>query len=126
MLYLLTIAFPGLEASVQETIQATNYADMLGSAQFIRAAVERINCSDHTALDVLFAYINSLDPALRDWPYEAEDDWLLSDNLKLLADQIQFIIRPMMPIGGVPKYYMHTDETLTLLINTSDGYYYAF
>lgn len=126
MIHLLVIAFPGLEASVQETIQATNYDKMLGSAQFIRAAVERINCSEHTALDVLFAYINSMDPAMRDWPYEAEDDWLLSDNLKLLADQIQAIIRPMMPIGGVPKYYSHTDDSLAMLIYTSDGYYYAF
>lgn len=126
MLGLLTIVIPGLEASVQETIQATNYADMLGSAQFIRAAVERINCSEHTALDVLFAYINSMDPALRDWPYEAEDDWLLSDNLKLLADHINKIIRPMVPYGAIPHYHSHTDETLTMLIKTSDGYYYAF
>lgn len=126
MIHLLVIAFPGLEASVQETIQATNYDKMLGSAQFIRAAVERINCSEHTALDVLFAYISSMDPAMRDWPYEAEDDWLLSDNLKLLADQIQAIIRPMMPIGGVPKYHSHTDDSLAMLIYTSDGYYYAF
>lgn len=126
MYSLLIIAFPGLEASVQETIQATNYSHMLSTAHFLNAAVARINSSEHTSLDVLFAYIHSLAPELRDWPYEAEDDWLLLDNLTLIAGQIQKIIRPLLPVGGIPQYYSHTDDTLTMLIRTSKGYNYAF
>jgi hypothetical protein len=126
VIYYVTIDIPGLEASVRETIDATNYAQMLSSAQYLKAAVERINCSEHTALDVLFAFINSLDPAMRNWPYEAEDDWLLLDNLTLLAAEIKRLASPLMPMGGIPSYHSHTDETLTMLIRTSQGYNYAF
>lgn len=123
---LLTISFPGLEESVTETIQATNYADMLTSAHFVAAVVKRIHSDEHTSLDMLFTFIHSLEPQLRDWPYEAEDDWLLLDNLTLLANKISPIIRPMMPYGSVPHYHSHTDDSLTMLIQTLDGYHYAF
>ncbi|QXO09988.1 hypothetical protein pEaSNUABM37_00027 [Erwinia phage pEa_SNUABM_37] len=126
MLSYLTIFYPGLEESVQETINATNYAGMLTSAHFLRAAVERINCNEHNALDVLFAFIHSLEPNLRDWPYEAEDDWLLSDQLTMVADNIRRIITPMLPHHSMPHYHSHSEDSITMLISTYQGYHYAF
>lgn len=121
----LTISFLGLEASVQETIQATNYGEMLSTAHFLNAVVERMHKDEHTSLDILFAYIHSMAPELRDWPYEAEDDWLLLDNLTLLADKIQRVIKPMIPIGSVPKYHSHTDDSITMIIATPPAPFYG-
>jgi len=126
MYHVLTISLPGLVASVNETINATNYAHMIAPAYFLTAAVERLSSDDHTTLDVLFAYVHSLAPELRDWAYEAEDDWLLLEHLTLLANQIRPIIAPLMPIGGKAQYYSHTDDTLTMLIKTPVGYDYGF
>jgi hypothetical protein len=121
----LTISFLGLEASVQETIQATNYGEMLSSAHFLNAVVERMHKDEHTSLDVLFAYIHSMAPELRDWPYEAEDDWLLLDNLTLLAGKIEHVIKPMIPIGSVPRYHSHTDDSITMTITTPPAPFYG-
>lgn len=126
MYSVVTIWIPGLVESVNETIQATNYHKMLTAEHFITAAVQRINSDEHTSLDVLFAYVHSLAPELRDWPYEADDDWLLLDQLTALANRIKPLIRPLMPPAGIPRYYGHTDDTLTMLIHTSAGYNYAF
>lgn len=115
---LLTISFPGLEETVQETIQATNYAGMITSQHFVTAVVKRLHSDEHTSLDVLFSYIHSLEPQLRDWPYEAEDDWLLLDNLTLLANKIRPIMLPMVPYGAIPHYHSHSDDSLTMLIQT--------
>lgn len=126
MLVIITIAFPGLEASVQETIQTTNYAKILTSAHYIAAAVERISTNDSTALDVLIAYVHSLIPYARNWPEEAEDDWLLNDHLKLLADKIKHLAQPFMPVGGRPQYSSHTDDTLTLLVKVPEAHYHPY
>lgn len=112
----LTIAFLGLEASVQETIQATNYVPDMTSAHFLTAAVERIRSDEHTSLDKLFEYIHTVAPELRGLAYEADDDWLLLDNLTMFAGQIERVITPMIPPGAIPAYHSHTDDSITLTI----------
>lgn len=124
--HIVTISLPGLEESVNETIQATNYAKMLSTQSFVKAVVERLNNDERNSMDVLFAYINSLAPELRNWPYDAEDDWLLLDQMNIWAERIRPIIRPLMPSAGIPVYHSHNYDSLTMLIKTPQGYYYAF
>ena len=123
---ILTISLPGLEESVQETIQATHYAKVLSSTMFVTAIVERITRSERTALDVLLAYIHSLTPEWRNWAYDAEDDWLLLDQMTAWAARIRPIIKPFMPPGGIPRYHSHTDDSLSMVVYAPTNWNPAF
>lgn len=127
MEYLVTIVLPGLEESVNETIQATNYDKMLTTASFIKAVVQRVNSVDErTAMDVLFAYLNSFEPAFRNTPYEADDDWLLLEQMNIWAERIKPILYPLVPPGSTPIYHAHDYDSLTMLVKPMQTKYTGF